>query len=165
MGMGGIFMNTRRPALADRRVRQALIEAFNWQFINNTLSGGKDQRITSYFANSDLGMKPGAPAEGRELALLEPFAADLPGQPAALGAAARRRIERWCEVRGPMASSLAPRSGLAPIKLMWSVISIKSPTEKSRLTPPAALVKSRARQPSAFSTRTGSAMADISCPS
>lgn len=77
-GITGFVMNTRNPIFADWRVRQALIEAFNWQFINNTLSGGKDQRITSYFANSDLGMKPGAPAEGRELALLEPFAADLP---------------------------------------------------------------------------------------
>ncbi|NHF71762.1 ABC transporter substrate-binding protein [Paracoccus sp. 12-3] len=77
-GITGFVMNTRNPIFADWRVRQALIEAFNWQFINNTVSGGKDQRITSYFANSELGMTPGAPAEGRELALLEPFAKDLP---------------------------------------------------------------------------------------
>ena len=77
-GITGFVMNTRNPIFADWRVRQALIEAFNWQFINNTLSGGKDQRITSYFANSDLGMTPGAPAEGRERALLQPFAAELP---------------------------------------------------------------------------------------
>ncbi len=77
-GITGFVMNTRNPIFADWRVRQALIEAFNWQFINNTISGGKDRRITSYFANSDLGMTPGAPAEGRELELLRPFAADLP---------------------------------------------------------------------------------------
>ena len=77
-GITGFVMNTRNPIFADWRVRQALIEAFNWQFINNTISGGKDQRITSYFANSELGMTPGAPAQGRELALLEPFAKDLP---------------------------------------------------------------------------------------
>lgn len=76
-GIMGFVMNTRNPLFADWRVRQAMIEAFNWQFINATVSGGQDQRITSYFANSELAMTPGAPAEGRELELLEPFAADL----------------------------------------------------------------------------------------
>lgn len=76
-GMMGLVMNTRNPLFKDWRVRQALIEAFNFQFINNTLNGGKESRITSYFANSDLAMRPG-PAEGRTLELLEPFADDLP---------------------------------------------------------------------------------------
>jgi peptide/nickel transport system substrate-binding protein len=34
-------------------------------------------RITSYFSNSTLGMTPGTPAEGREKALLAPFADSL----------------------------------------------------------------------------------------
>lgn len=76
-GIIGLVMNTRNPLFADWRVRQAMIEAFNYRFINMTLSGGKDPRITSYFSNSDLGMQPG-PATGREAALLAPFAADLP---------------------------------------------------------------------------------------
>ena len=38
--------------------------------------------------------------------------------------------------------------------LMWSVMSIRSPALKSRLTPPAALVTMRVSQPSSFSTRT-----------
>ncbi|MCF3972936.1 extracellular solute-binding protein [Paracoccus sp. EGI L200073] len=76
-GIMGLVMNTRNPIFADWRVRQALIEAFNFQFINNTLNGGKDPRITSYFSNSVLAMRPG-PAEGRVRELLEPFAADLP---------------------------------------------------------------------------------------
>lgn len=76
-GIMGLVMNTRNPVFADWRVRQAMIEAFNFKFINNTLNGGQDPRITSYFTNSDLAMQPG-PAEGRVKELLEPFAADLP---------------------------------------------------------------------------------------
>ena len=76
-GIMGLVMNTRNPQFQDWRVRQALIEAFNFRFINQTLTGGKDPRISSYFANSDLAMDHG-PATGHELALLAPFAADLP---------------------------------------------------------------------------------------
>lgn len=76
-GIMGLVMNTRNPLFADWRVRQAMIEAFNFRFVNATLNGGKDRRITSYFANSTLAMRPG-PATGREAELLGPFAADLP---------------------------------------------------------------------------------------
>lgn len=76
-GIMGLVMNTRNPLFADWRVRQALIEAFNFKFINNTLNGGVEPRITSYFANSPLAMKPG-PAEGTVRDLLEPFADQLP---------------------------------------------------------------------------------------
>lgn len=76
-GIMGLVMNTRNPLFADWRVRQAMIEAFNFRFINATLNGGKDRRITSYFANSGLAMQPG-PAAGKVADLLEPFAADLP---------------------------------------------------------------------------------------
>ena len=76
-GIMGLAMNTRNPLFADWRVRQAMIEAFNFRFVNTTLNGGKDRRITSYFANSDLAMQPG-PAQGLEAELLAPFKADLP---------------------------------------------------------------------------------------
>ena len=76
-GIMGLVMNTRNPIFADWRVRQAMIEAFNWDFINTALSGGEEKRITSYFANSDLGVTPGTPAEGRVKELLDPFAAEL----------------------------------------------------------------------------------------
>ncbi|MFN3993936.1 MAG: extracellular solute-binding protein [Tabrizicola flagellatus] len=77
-GIEGFVMNTRRPLFADWRVREALILAFNFEFINQTLNGGLPPRIPSYFGNSFLGMEPGKPATGRELELLEPFKADLP---------------------------------------------------------------------------------------
>jgi len=76
-GIDGFVFNTRREIFADWRVREALIQAFNFEFINQTLTGGVQPRITSYFSNSVLGMTPGAPAEGPELALLAPFADSL----------------------------------------------------------------------------------------
>jgi peptide/nickel transport system substrate-binding protein len=76
-GIEGFVMNTRKPLFADWRVREALILAFNFEFINDTLNGGLLPRIPSYFGNSVLGMTPGIPAEGRERALLEPFRAEL----------------------------------------------------------------------------------------
>jgi len=75
-GIWGFVMNTRNPVFADWRVRQALTHAFNFEFINQTLNGAEQPRITSYFSNSVLGMDTG-PAEGRVLELLEPFAEEL----------------------------------------------------------------------------------------
>lgn len=76
-GIEGFVFNTRKAIFADWRVREALILAFNFEFINQTLNGGLLPRIPSYFGNSDLGMDPGKPAQGRELELLAPFKADL----------------------------------------------------------------------------------------
>lgn len=71
-GIRGFVFNTRKDKFKDWRVRDALIHAFNYEFINQTLEGGKPPRITSYFSNSELGMRPG-PATGKVKALLEPF--------------------------------------------------------------------------------------------
>lgn len=75
-GMTGLVMNTRLPIFQDWRVREAMILSFNFEFINDTMTGGQQPRITSYFSNSPLGMTAG-PAEGRVAEFLEPFAADL----------------------------------------------------------------------------------------
>jgi peptide/nickel transport system substrate-binding protein len=76
-GIDGFVFNTRREIFADWRVREALIQAFNFEFINQTMTGGVQPRITSYFSNSTLGMTPGTAAEGREQALLAPYADSL----------------------------------------------------------------------------------------
>ena len=76
-GITGLAINTRRTPFDDWRVREALILAFNFEFINDTITGGAQPRITSYFSNSGLAMQPG-PATGRVRALLEPFADSLP---------------------------------------------------------------------------------------
>ena len=75
-GITGFVMNTRLPKFKDWRVREALITAFNFEFINQTNTGGRQNRITSYYSNSVLSMKSGA-AEGRVLDFLVPHAADL----------------------------------------------------------------------------------------
>ncbi len=74
--MEGFVFNTRREMFKDWRVREALILAFNFEFINQTLNDSAYPRRTSYFSNSALGMSHG-PAEGRVKALLEPFADTL----------------------------------------------------------------------------------------
>lgn len=75
-GITGFVMNTRSDAFSDWRVRDAMLHAFNFEFINETMTGSKQPRISSYFSNSVLGMREG-PAEGRVRDLLEPFADDL----------------------------------------------------------------------------------------
>lgn len=75
-GMKGLVMNTRRDFFADWRVRQALIEVFNFQYVNGVLNGGSLPRISSYFSNSPLGMLEGA-AQGDVAALLEGYGGPL----------------------------------------------------------------------------------------
>ncbi len=71
-GMQGFVFNTRREIFKDWRVRDALIKAFNYEFINKVMNDGVAPRAQSFFSNSDLGMGPGA-ATADIKALLEPF--------------------------------------------------------------------------------------------
>ncbi len=71
-GMLGIVLNTRRPALRDARVRRALIELFDFPWINQTLFNGLYARSQSFFARSDLAAVSQA-ASRDERALLAPF--------------------------------------------------------------------------------------------
>ncbi|MBO9464561.1 ABC transporter substrate-binding protein [Tropicibacter sp. R15_0] len=75
-GMTGFVMNTRREKFKDWRVREAMLHAFNFEYINETVTRSGQPRITSYFSNSALSMQPGE-AEGKVKDLLEPFKADL----------------------------------------------------------------------------------------
>lgn len=71
-GMAGLVFNTRRDVFKDKRVRQALILLFDFEWINKTLFHGLYQRTQSYFERSYLA-STGEPADEREQALLEPF--------------------------------------------------------------------------------------------
>lgn len=82
-GMEGFVFNTRRPQFQDWRVREALMLAFNFEFVNQTINAGAYPRRTSFFSNSALAMDH-APASGKVLELLTPFEAEL--VPGALGA-------------------------------------------------------------------------------
>lgn len=72
-GIDGFVFNTRKPLFADWRVREALIDAFNFELVNQTLNGGALPRIQSYFSNSVLGAPVGEPAAGRVAEYLAPF--------------------------------------------------------------------------------------------
>lgn len=72
----GMWLNMRRPALQDTRVRQALDLAFNYQWTNETLFYGTYDRSDSFFENTAM-EATGLP-EGAELALLEEFRDQLP---------------------------------------------------------------------------------------
>ena len=76
-GMTGFVMNTRRPQFEDWQVRDAMMHAFNFEFINEAMTGSAQPRITSYWSNSPLAMASG-PAEGRVAELLEPYQDELP---------------------------------------------------------------------------------------
>jgi peptide/nickel transport system substrate-binding protein len=71
-GMEGIAFNTRRPIFADPRLREALGDMFDFEWINATLFGGLFTRTESFFADSELSSS-GRPADAGEKALLAPF--------------------------------------------------------------------------------------------
>jgi microcin C transport system substrate-binding protein len=75
-GTQGLFINTRRAKFADVRVRQALDLLFDYEWLNNNIFSNLYQRTHSFFENSE--MKAVGPPPPEELALLEPFRAQLP---------------------------------------------------------------------------------------
>lgn len=76
-GLIGYVMNTRNPAFQDWHVREAMISAFPYGYISDTLNAAGDPRVESYFSNSKLAMDHG-PATGKVKDLLQPFADTLP---------------------------------------------------------------------------------------
>jgi len=75
-GMQAFIVNLRRPLFQDARVRRALIEVFDFEWMNANLFFGSYARTNSYFSNSELASS-GLP-EGRELAILEGYRARIP---------------------------------------------------------------------------------------
>jgi len=77
-GAQGWFINTRREKFKDPRVRQALIDAFDFEWTNKTIMYGSYQRTHSVFQNSPM-MANGKPSP-EELALLESFRGKVPDE-------------------------------------------------------------------------------------
>ncbi len=75
-GMQAFVFNIRRPLFKDKRIRQAIGLAFDFEWSNRNLFYNQYTRCYSYFSNSELAMS-GLP-QGEELKLLEPFRAQLP---------------------------------------------------------------------------------------
>jgi microcin C transport system substrate-binding protein len=76
-GMQAFVYNTRRPQFQDRKVREALAYAFDFEWTNKNLFFGQYTRSKSFFSNSELASR-GLPGP-RELKILEPFRDRLPG--------------------------------------------------------------------------------------
>ncbi|MBL6945091.1 MAG: ABC transporter substrate-binding protein [Rhodospirillales bacterium] len=77
-GIQGFVFNTRRDIFKDKRVRQALTYAFDFEWSNRNLFYSQYQRTRSYFDNSELAAT-GLPGKD-ELAILEPFRGKIPDQ-------------------------------------------------------------------------------------
>jgi microcin C transport system substrate-binding protein len=77
-GAQGWFINTRREKFKDRRLREALIDAFDFEWTNKNIMFGSYDRTHSVFQNSPM-MAKGKP-DVAELALLEPFRGKLPDE-------------------------------------------------------------------------------------
>lgn len=72
-GMTALAFNTRRPAFADQRVRQALNLIFDAEWIDTALYGNLYKRTQSFFERSLLS-SVGVPMDAEEKRLLAPFA-------------------------------------------------------------------------------------------
>ena len=77
-GMQGFVYNTRREVFGDPRVRQALANAFDFEWTNAHLFYGAYTRTASYFSNSELAAR-GLPSEAERTALA-PFRARIPAE-------------------------------------------------------------------------------------
>jgi peptide/nickel transport system substrate-binding protein len=71
-GMQGLVFNTRRAIFSDVRVREAILQLFDFEWLNRTYFFSLYKRTASYFDGCDLSAH-GVPANVRERELLTPF--------------------------------------------------------------------------------------------
>ncbi len=77
-GLQGWAFNLRKPMFQDRRVREAIGYAYDFEWSNKTLAYGQYTRARSYWNNSELESK-GLPS-AEELKLLEPWRGQIPDE-------------------------------------------------------------------------------------
>ncbi len=75
VGIQGFIMNTRKPLFSDKRVREALVLAYDFEWANRMLFYNQYQRNNSYFSNTELAAKGKISPEEKKL--LEPFKVSL----------------------------------------------------------------------------------------
>ena len=71
VGIQGFIMNTRNPLFSDRRVREAMVLAYDFEWANRMLFYNQYQRNDSYFSNTELAAQ--GEISSREGELLAPF--------------------------------------------------------------------------------------------
>lgn len=86
--MQAFLFNVQNPLFADRRVRQAINLAMDFEWLNRNIFYNSYARNYSYFQNTDYSAE-GLPSE-QELAILEPFRDQLP--PEVFGEAYRPNV-------------------------------------------------------------------------
>jgi microcin C transport system substrate-binding protein len=74
----GWFFNLRRTKFSDPRTRMAIALAFDFEWTKRNLFYGAYERLSSYFGRSDFSAD--GPPGIDEIALLDPFRADLPAE-------------------------------------------------------------------------------------
>ncbi|THD62694.1 MAG: ABC transporter substrate-binding protein [Bradyrhizobium sp.] len=72
-----LVFNTRRPVFSDIRVRQALLQLYDFEWINRNYFFGLYAHSAGFFAGSELSAYGRAPDQ-RERELLKPFASHMP---------------------------------------------------------------------------------------
>lgn len=103
-GFQSYVLNTRRPLLADIRVRQALGLALDYEWMNRQMFYGAYHRVQGLFGNTDCASE-GEPSAA-ERALLEPWRKQLP--PAVFGTAYRApRTDGTDSLRGNLRQAQA----------------------------------------------------------
>jgi len=75
-GLVGFIFNLRKSKFQDRRVREAIARAFDYEWMNRNYFFGQYERTNSFFENSELAAE-GPPSEA-ELAFLEPVRDQVP---------------------------------------------------------------------------------------
>jgi len=73
-----LAFNIQRPVFSDRRVRQAITLAFDFEWMNKALFYGAYSRVNSYFQNTEYRAK-GYP-DAAELTLLAPLKSAIPAE-------------------------------------------------------------------------------------
>jgi peptide/nickel transport system substrate-binding protein len=73
----GFAFNTRRPVFADLKVREALVNAFDFEWANANLFSNKFRRTFGYYGGSELSSE-GRPADAAELTVLGDSAKTIP---------------------------------------------------------------------------------------
>lgn len=71
-GMSALVFNTRRPIFSDKRVREALTQMLDFEWLNKNYYHGLYSRTQSFFDRSNLSSH-GKPADAREKELLAPY--------------------------------------------------------------------------------------------
>ncbi len=75
-GLYGLYFNMALPKFQSDETREALVRLFDFETLQRTVLYGKYRRLRNYF--NGAGYESNGIPEGRELALLEPFAEQLP---------------------------------------------------------------------------------------